>query len=57
MTKLDSSEIIDRVNKLQKYDLLGDYDLYIDKFDDGDYIRTKDIRTLIILLMFEAEHK
>ena len=58
MTKLDSNELIDRVNKLQRYDLISiDYNQYIDKFDDGDYIKVEDIRTLIILLMFEAKHK
>ena len=58
MTKLDSNELIDRVNKLQRYDM--DYNLYEPYFDKdkyGDYIKVEDIRTLIILLMFEAEHK
>ena len=28
MTKLDSDKLLDKFNKLQRYDLFGDYDLY-----------------------------
>ena len=48
MTKLDSSELIDEINKLQTYD--PDYvncRMYKPAFYDGDYIKFDDIEDMI----------
>ena len=47
MTKLNSDEIIKELNKLQKYDLFGDYDHYIDKAVEGEYLQFDDVEDMI----------
>jgi len=47
MIKLDSNELIKELNKLQKYDLFGDYDLYIDKSKCGEYLMFDDVEDMI----------
>lgn len=47
MTKLDSIELMNRINELQKYDLFGDYDHYIDKSAYGEYLMVDDVEDMI----------
>ena len=47
MTKLDSDKLIKEINKLQKYDLFGDYDHYMAKTDYGEYLQFDDVEEMI----------
>ena len=48
MTKLDSNELIDKLNKLQKYDMnFNHYEPFLNKDKYGDYIKFDDVEDMI----------
>ena len=56
MTKLDSNEIIKELEELHRYDLVGEYDLYMDRQAFGDYFKVDDIVDLIKKLIYEIDY-
>lgn len=47
-----TKEQIEEILKgLQKYGLVGEYDTYVDKVDDGDYYCVDDVHELIVVLI------
>lgn len=57
MTKLDNDKLIDKLNKLQRYDENSMfYETYIDKFEYGDYIKFDDVEDMIKDLISNDKH-
>ena len=48
MVELDKKELIDKINKLQRYDEISMFfERYIDKFEYGDYVKFDDVKNII----------
>jgi len=43
----ENGRVSDTLNSLVRYDLVGDYDDYIDEISDGDYVKFEDVRQML----------
>ena len=55
MRLIDIEEIEEKINALQEYDIVGDYDLTIVQCEGGDYYRVEDVKDIINSLKSELD--